>query len=109
LNAVIAAKDETTAAMDLRIAKSVEKREREWERRVELLLKERERMSRALLWSWGEKEIPNGQVTVKERDSSSGTKGKDRSVGSDKENTDEDGNAVGKRRHVYRYKYAKRT
>ncbi|KAL2794143.1 hypothetical protein BJX66DRAFT_304497 [Aspergillus keveii] len=109
LNAVVAAKDETTAAMDLRIAKSVEKREREWERRLELLLKERERMSRALLWSWGENEVPNGQITVKERDSSSGTKGKDRSVGSDKENVDEDGNTGGKRRQVYRYKYAKKT
>ncbi|KAJ0415865.1 hypothetical protein BJY00DRAFT_292835 [Aspergillus carlsbadensis] len=109
LNAAIAAKDETSVAMDLRIARSVEKREREWERRVELLLKERERMSRALLWSWGEKEVPNDQVTVKERGSGIGTKGKDKSVGSDKENVDEDGNSGGKRRQAYRYKYAKRT
>ncbi|KAL4815285.1 hypothetical protein BDW67DRAFT_176345 [Aspergillus spinulosporus] len=58
LNSVIASKDETAAAMDMRIAKSVEKREREWERRVELLLKEREKMGKALLWSWGEKEHP---------------------------------------------------
>ncbi|KAL2810198.1 hypothetical protein BJX63DRAFT_402660 [Aspergillus granulosus] len=107
LHAVIAAKDDTAAAMDVRIAKSVEKREREWERRVELLLKEREKMSRALLWSWGEKEIPHGQVTTKERDHSSG-RGKDRTVESDKENI-EDTNAGGKRRQAYRYKYVKRT
>jgi hypothetical protein len=41
----------------LRITKSVEKREKEWERRVDLLLKEREKMSKALLWAWGEKEV----------------------------------------------------
>lgn len=57
LESVIAVKDETAAAMDARIAKSVEKREKEWERRVELLLKERDRMGRALMWTWGEKEV----------------------------------------------------
>lgn len=57
LEATIAAKDETAADMDAQIARSVEKREKEWERRVELLLKERERMSRALMWAWGEKEV----------------------------------------------------
>ncbi|KAH8430433.1 putative spindle pole body associated protein SnaD [Aspergillus melleus] len=57
LESVIAVKDETAAAVDQRIARSVEKREKEWERRVDLLLKERERMSRALMWSWGEKEV----------------------------------------------------
>ncbi|KAL3469580.1 hypothetical protein BJX99DRAFT_241027 [Aspergillus californicus] len=88
LHSVIKARDETASAMDLRIAKSVEKREREWERRVDLLLKERERMSKALLWSWGEKEVPKENVS------------------DDKENVGEDG---GKRRQGYRYKYAKRT
>lgn len=57
LETTIAAKDETAAALDARIARSVEKREREWERRVEMLLKERERMGRALMWTWGEKEV----------------------------------------------------
>lgn len=57
LEATIAAKDETAVEMDAQIARSVEKREKEWERRVELLLKERERMSRALMWTWGEKEV----------------------------------------------------
>ncbi|KAL2845234.1 hypothetical protein BJY01DRAFT_214437 [Aspergillus pseudoustus] len=108
LHAVIAAKDATAAAMDVRIAKSVEKREREWERRVELLLKEREKMSRALLWTWGEKELPHGQVPSKEKDTTSG-KGKVRAVESNKENVDEDGSTGGKRRQAYRYKYVKRT
>ncbi|KAL4742038.1 hypothetical protein BDV11DRAFT_36408 [Aspergillus similis] len=106
LNSVIASKDETAAAMDMRIAKSVEKREREWERRVELLLKERERMGKALLWSWGEKEHP----TTKAKGSFRGS-GKSAAVAGgeiDKENVDD-----GKRRHgqgqPYRYKYVKRT
>ncbi|RDW93156.1 putative spindle pole body associated protein SnaD [Aspergillus mulundensis] len=105
LHSVITTKEETAAAMDLRIAKSVEKREREWERRVELLLKEREKMSRALLWTWGEKENPTATGHK--------AKGGGKAAGSDgneKENTIEDG---GKRRHghgqPYRYKYVKRT
>ncbi|EAW14720.1 putative spindle pole body associated protein SnaD [Aspergillus clavatus NRRL 1] len=80
LQATVAAKDETAAAMDKRIARSVEKREKEWERRVDLLLKERERMSKALMWAWGQKEI--GDV---------------------KENLDEEGRQV---KQAYRYRYA---
>ncbi|KAL1879030.1 hypothetical protein Plec18167_004326 [Paecilomyces lecythidis] len=57
LESIITAKEEAAAALDLRIAKSVEKREKEWERRIDLLLKEREKMSKALLWTWGEKEV----------------------------------------------------
>ncbi|KAL4996318.1 hypothetical protein BDV10DRAFT_113585 [Aspergillus recurvatus] len=106
LHSVIASKDETAAAMDLRIAKSVEKREREWERRVELLLKEREKMGKALLWSWGEKEHP---TTKGKGGSGSGEKTAAVAGGeNDKENVDH-----GKRRHgqgqPYRYKYVKRT
>lgn len=99
LRGIIASKDETAAAMDLRIAKSVEKREREWERRVELLLKERERMGKALLWTWGEKENP------RDKDSKSKYNSKPAADKNDKENVDEDG----KRRQPYRYKYVKRT
>ncbi|KAG2415812.1 hypothetical protein HFD88_007004 [Aspergillus terreus] len=82
LESVIAVKDETAAAMDQRIARSVEKREKEWERRVELLLKERERMSRVLMWTWGEKEM-----------------------GEDKEHVDEQG----RRKQAYRYKHVPKT
>lgn len=59
LNSVIAVKDEASAAVDEKIARSVEKREKEWERRVDLLLKERDKMSKALLMAWGEKELPD--------------------------------------------------
>ncbi|KAF9885643.1 hypothetical protein FE257_012734 [Aspergillus nanangensis] len=79
LESVIAVKDEAASAVDERIARSVEKREKEWERRVDLLLKERERMSRVLMWTWGEKEM-----------------------GEDKENVDEHG----RRNQSYRYKHA---
>lgn len=60
LEAIIAAKDETAAAVDHRIALSVDKREREWERRVDLLLKERDRMAKVLMKYWGEKEMGRG-------------------------------------------------
>lgn len=60
LEAVLAAKEETAAAVDQRIALSVDKREREWERRIDLLLKERDRMAKALMMSWGEKEMGRG-------------------------------------------------
>ncbi|KAF4223793.1 hypothetical protein CNMCM8980_010261 [Aspergillus fumigatiaffinis] len=82
LQSAIAVKEEAAAALDERIARSVEKREKEWERRVDLLLKERERMAKALMWAWGEKE-----------------------VGDVKENLGEDGRRV---RQAYRYKYAQR-
>ncbi|GAQ08969.1 hypothetical protein ALT_6290 [Aspergillus lentulus] len=82
LQSAIAVKEEAAAALDERIARSVEKREKEWERRVDLLLKERERMAKALMWVWGEKE-----------------------VGDVKENLGEDGRRV---RQAYRYKYAQR-
>ncbi|KAI9933313.1 hypothetical protein ASPWEDRAFT_114626 [Aspergillus wentii DTO 134E9] len=82
LESVIAAKDETAAAMDQHIARSIEKREKEWERRIDLLLKERDRMGKALMWTWGEKEL-----------------------GDTKEDTvGEDGRW--KSKQAYRYKYA---
>ena len=60
LQSVIAAKDETAAEIDQRIALSVDKREREWQRRVDLLLKERDRMAKVLMTYWGEKELGRG-------------------------------------------------
>jgi hypothetical protein len=68
LESLIAVKDETAAAIDQRIARSVEKREREWQRRVDLLLRERDRMGKALLWTWGEKELPNAKETTVDDD-----------------------------------------
>ncbi|OJJ48475.1 hypothetical protein ASPZODRAFT_130515 [Penicilliopsis zonata CBS 506.65] len=68
LETIIASKEEAAAALDQRIARSIEKREREWERRIDLLLKERDRMGKALLWTWGEKELPG----VTEQESTAG-------------------------------------
>ncbi|KAL4936192.1 hypothetical protein BDV06DRAFT_205499 [Aspergillus oleicola] len=119
LESVIASKDETAAAMDLRIAKSVEKREREWERRVEMLLKERERMGKALLWTWGEKENPGQHSLSRGKEREDSGKSKSKSSGkvaageSDKENASVTVDEDGRRRHgqgqAYRYKYTKRT
>jgi predicted nuclease with TOPRIM domain len=93
LEAVIAAKDESAAAVDERIALSVEKREREWERRVDLLLKERDRMAKALMMYWGEKEMGRGPGVLAEG----------------KGNRRRDGDpADAKSGQAYRYKYAEK-
>jgi DNA repair exonuclease SbcCD ATPase subunit len=57
LQSTLALKEEASADMDKLIARSIEKREREWERRTEVLLKERDKMGKALMWAWGEKEV----------------------------------------------------
>jgi chromosome segregation ATPase len=93
LETVIAAKDETAAAMDERIALSVDKREREWERRVDLLLKERDRMAKALMMYWGEKEMGKGPGPLAE--------------GREARRRDGD-DADGKQGQVYKYKYAQK-
>ncbi|KAJ5948956.1 hypothetical protein N7454_002263 [Penicillium verhagenii] len=91
LEAVIAAKDETAVAVDQRIALSVDKREREWERRVDLLLKERDRMAKALMMYWGEKELGPGPGVL--------TEGKG--------NRRRDAEKDQKQGQAYRYKYTK--
>ena len=88
LEAVIAAKDEAAAAVDQRIALSIDKREREWERRIDLLLKERDRMAKVLMMSWGEKEMGRGPGPLAENNG--------------KENRQRDE----KSGQAYRYKYA---
>ncbi|KAJ5280251.1 hypothetical protein N7478_005623 [Penicillium angulare] len=90
LEAVIAAKDETAAAIDQRISLSVDKREREWERRVDLLLKERDRMAKALMMYWGEKEMGRGPGAFAEG----------------KENRD--GKKETKQGQAYKYKYSQK-
>lgn len=82
LESALTVKDETAAVLDERIARSVEKREKEWQRRVDLLLKERDRMGRALMWTWGEKELGDNR--------------KENGIG-------EDGRKL---KQGYRYKYA---
>lgn len=56
---LVSIKDEAAASLDQRISQTFEMREREWERRIYMLLKERDHMSKALLWAWGEKEVPH--------------------------------------------------
>ena len=45
------------AELEARFADACEAREAEWRRRVELLLREREKMGRALLYGWGREEV----------------------------------------------------
>jgi chromosome segregation ATPase len=91
LESVLAIKEEAAADVDRRIARSVEKREREWERRIDLLLKERDKMSKALMWAWGEKEVGGGGGRRKETTASGGG--------------DDDARA----KQGYRYKYVLRS
>lgn len=57
LESIIEAKDAAAAALDAKFASVLKKREAVWESRIEKLLHERERMGKALLWTWGEKEV----------------------------------------------------
>lgn len=79
LESVIAVKDESARLLDQQLSRSAVSQEKEWHRRIDLLLKERDQMAKALMLSWGEKEI--GDV---------------------KENLDEHGRRVNQ---AYRYKY----
>ena len=45
------------AALEARFSEVMEKREKEWRRRIGILLKEREKMGRALMWGWGKEEV----------------------------------------------------
>ncbi|RAO71661.1 uncharacterized protein BHQ10_007673 [Talaromyces amestolkiae] len=100
LQSTLALKEETSAEMDKMIAKSIEKREREWERRTELLLKERDKMGKALMWAWGEKEVgkPSSSERTKSRDNAGG--------GATGEGS---GSEEKKARQGYRYKYVVRS
>jgi chromosome segregation ATPase len=101
LQSTLALKEETSAEMDKMIAKSIEKREREWERRTELLLKERDKMGKALMWAWGEKEV--GKHSSSEKTKSRDNGGGDAAAG------DASGSEEKKARQGYRYKYVVRS
>lgn len=100
LQSTLALKEETSAEMDKMIAKSIEKREREWERKTELLLKERDKMGKALMWAWGEKEVgkPSSAERTKSRENGGGGVSGDGSGPEEK-----------KARQGYRYKYVVRS
>ncbi|KAJ5831929.1 hypothetical protein N7474_000240 [Penicillium riverlandense] len=95
LECIIAAKDESAVAVDQRIAMSVDRREREWERRVQLLLKERDRMGKALLQAWGEKELGKGPGALSD--------GKEKEKESRRRDADRGDVKQGQ---AYQYKYA---
>ncbi|MCJ1473598.1 hypothetical protein MMC13_002249 [Lambiella insularis] len=44
-------------ALEARLAQAGERREREWRRRMRVVLREREAMGKALLWGWGKEEV----------------------------------------------------
>lgn len=44
------------AELEARFAETVEDREKEWRRRVQMLFREREKMGKALMWGWGREE-----------------------------------------------------
>ncbi|CRG87313.1 hypothetical protein PISL3812_04330 [Talaromyces islandicus] len=97
LQSTLAVKEETSAEVDRRISRAIDKREREWERRIDVLLKEREKMSKALMVAWGEKEV--GKAS---RSSSSTT----HKESSSEKQTDK---GTGKQGQGYRYKYVVRS
>jgi chromosome segregation ATPase len=103
LQSTLALKEEASAEMDKMIAKSIEKREREWERRTELLLKERDKMGKALMWAWGEKEVGKPSSSSSER-----AKNRDPSA-SVAAAGDASGSEEKKARQGYRYKYVVRS
>lgn len=86
--------------MDKLIARSIEKREREWERRTALLLKERDKMGKALMRAWGEKEV--GKTSSSSTSSSHNVK---KGVVSDPVVAHNEQN----NRQGYRYKYVVRS
>ncbi|KAJ6155406.1 hypothetical protein N7470_005972 [Penicillium chermesinum] len=97
LESIIAAKEEAAIELDRRIALSVQKKEREWQHRVDVLLKERETMSKALMMYWGEKELGSGPDAV------TGDKENRRPDGEKK-----DGEKAIRKSQAYRYKYVQR-
>ena len=44
-------------ALETRFSEVMEKREKEWRRRIGVLLREREKMGQALMWGWGKEEV----------------------------------------------------
>lgn len=45
------------AELESRFAETIEAREKEWRRRIDLLFREREKMGKALMWGWGREEV----------------------------------------------------
>ncbi|EEH21830.1 hypothetical protein PABG_04046 [Paracoccidioides brasiliensis Pb03] len=91
LESVVEAKESAALAIDRKFASVLKKREEEWERRVDRLLKDQERMGKVLMWTWGEKEVGGA--------SNDGAGDDGKAAGPGKEN---------KPPQAYRYKYVER-
>lgn len=52
-----ASKAAGTKELEAQFAVEIEKREKEWRRRMEVMFRDREKMSKALLWAWGREEV----------------------------------------------------
>ncbi|KAE8349635.1 hypothetical protein BDV28DRAFT_140829 [Aspergillus coremiiformis] len=81
LETIITVKDETAAAIDKKIARSVETREKVWADRVDAALRQRDQFGKAFLYTMGQKEL-----------------------GENKENFDDKGRPI----QPYQYAYVKR-
>ncbi|WEW56083.1 hypothetical protein PRK78_001518 [Emydomyces testavorans] len=57
LESVIEAKDAAAAALDAKFASVLKKREEAWKSRIEKLQRDREKMGKVLMWTWGEMEV----------------------------------------------------
>ncbi|EED18020.1 spindle pole body associated protein SnaD, putative [Talaromyces stipitatus ATCC 10500] len=106
LQSTLSLKEETSAEMDKMLAKSIEKREREWERRTELLLRERDKMGKALMWAWGEKEV--GKTSSDRADRAKKPEGSASAAAATGDMSATEEKSTGNPRQGYRYKYVVR-
>lgn len=68
LKTIIKVKDETAAALDKKIARSVENREKVWADRVDSALRQRDQFGKAFLYTVGQKELGEKKVNFDDKD-----------------------------------------
>ncbi|KAE8134853.1 hypothetical protein BDV38DRAFT_253750 [Aspergillus pseudotamarii] len=68
LKTIIKVKDETAAALDKKIARSVENREKVWADRVDSALRQRDQFGKAFLYTVGQKELGENKVNFDDKD-----------------------------------------
>ncbi|KAJ1707459.1 hypothetical protein G4B11_006877 [Aspergillus flavus] len=67
LETIIKVKDETAAALDKKIARSVENREKVWADRVDSALRQRDQFGKAFLYTVGQKELGENKVNFDDK------------------------------------------
>ncbi|GAB1202261.1 hypothetical protein APSETT445_000872 [Aspergillus pseudonomiae] len=67
LETIIKVKDETAAALDRKIARSVESREKVWADRVDSALRQRDQFGKAFLYTVGQKELGENKVNFDDK------------------------------------------